>query len=166
MYDDTLTSLARHGFAQYEISNFALPGFACRHNLGYWRQIPYLGLGASASSMLDGFPTAFCLRETNPAGLDAYLRMIADAAWSARDVLSVSPADAQFETMMLGLRTTQGVSEAAFLHLHGVTLDSCYGAKLRSLQQRGLLTCGDGWWRLTRRGMDVQNAILVELMDE
>ena len=48
MYDDALTLLAEHGYKQYEISNFAKPGHECRHNLGYWRQVPYLGLGASA----------------------------------------------------------------------------------------------------------------------
>lgn len=165
MYDDTLRTLALHGFEQYEISNFALPGHACRHNLGYWRQIPYLGLGASASSMLPD-PSAFCLRETNPATLDAYTQMVDGRGWSARDIVPVSPADARFETMMLGLRTTRGVSEEAFLALHGVTLDSCYGSRLRPLESQGLVTHQDGWWRLTRRGMDVQNAVLVELMDE
>lgn len=165
MYDDTLRTLALHGFEQYEISNFALPGHACRHNLGYWRQIPYLGLGASASSMLPD-PSAFCLRETNPAALDVYTQMVDGRNWSARDIVPVSPADARFETMMLGLRTTRGVSEEAFFALHGVTLDSCYGSRLRPLEAQGLVTHQDGWWRLTRRGMDVQNAVLVELMDE
>lgn len=165
MYDDTLRTLALHGFEQYEISNFALPGHACRHNLGYWRQIPYLGLGASASSMLPD-SSAFCLRETNPATLDAYTQMVDRSDWSARDIVPVSPADARFETMMLGLRTTRGVSEEAFFDLHGVTLDSCYGSRLRPLESQGLVTHQEGWWRLTRRGMDVQNAVLVELMDE
>ncbi len=165
MYDDTLTYLARYGFEQYEISNFALPGHACRHNLGYWQQIPYLGLGASASSMLPSSDACY-RRETNPASLEAYLTMVRQQHFSAREVLPIFPADARFETMMLGLRTTQGVSEAHFQAMHGMTLDSCYGEKLRSLHQRGLMTFSDGWWRLTRRGMDVQNAILVELMDE
>ena len=52
MYDLALRFLADHGFIQYEISNFALSGKACRHNLGYWRQVPYIGLGASAASMV------------------------------------------------------------------------------------------------------------------
>lgn len=165
MYDDTLTYLAHHGFEQYEISNFALPGHACRHNLGYWRQIPYLGLGASASSMLP-CSDAFCRRETNPASLEAYLTMVQQQQFSVREALSISPADARFETMMLGLRTTQGVSEDHFQTMHGVSLDACYGEKLRSLQQQDLISYQAGWWRLTRKGMDVQNTVLVELMDE
>lgn len=165
MYDDTLQFLADQGFEQYEISNFALPGYACQHNLGYWRQIPYLGLGASASSMLPD-ASAFCLRETNPSALEDYTTMVHGQNWTVRESMVVSAADARFETMMLGLRTTQGVSEKAFSALHGVTLESCYGSRLRALSEQGVVTHHDSWWRLTRRGMDVQNAVLVELMDE
>lgn len=166
MYDDALTLLSYHGFQQYEISNFALPSYACQHNLGYWRQIPYLGLGASASSMLMDSPTTTYTRETNPAQLADYLRMTETADWSAREVIPISTGEARFETMMLGLRTTEGVSCKAFQKMHGISVANCYGPQLESLQHRGLVTFIDGCWRLTRRGMDVQNAILVELMDD
>lgn len=167
MYDDTLNILAQAGFEQYEISNFAKPGYACRHNLGYWRQIPYLGLGCAAASMLpaqDG--SSAYLRQTNPSELKDYMRMIETSAWSTREEDVITRKDAQFETLMLGLRTTEGVSEASFEAMHGLTLEKRYGRKLSALENRGLLTHADGWWHLTRRGMDVQNAVLVELMDE
>lgn len=170
MYDDALRILAAHGFAQYEISNFALPGYACRHNLGYWRQIPYLGLGASAASMLpaawrkEGKPAYW--RASNPRTLADYQAMVRERAWDRRDIEAVSSHDARFETMMLGLRTTRGVSEADFSAMHDVTLESCYGPRLRALQARGWLDFADGRWFLTRQGMDVQNAALVELMDD
>lgn len=158
--------LTQRGYQQYEISNFALPGFECRHNLGYWRQIPYLGLGAAASSMLpDASGRCSYLRVTNPAGLEAYISMI-NGHNDARETVEVSARDARFETIMLGLRTTQGVSEAAFQQMHGRTMDACWGKTLRRLAADGLLIHDDGCWRMTRRGMDVQNAILVELMDE
>ena len=164
MYDDTLEILARHGFQQYEISNFALPGRECQHNIGYWRQTPYIGLGASAASMLpDGSGE---LRLTNPPGIADYLHMVTSAEWSAREATHVSPEDAKFETLMLGLRMTCGVSEAEFGARHGVTLESYRGGRLRAFADQGLLTRQDGCWRLTRRGMDVQNAILVDLMDD
>ncbi len=166
MYDETLALLASRGFQQYEISNFALPGYACQHNLGYWRQVQYLGLGASASSMLETCEDAAYTRETNPPALQAYMAMVSRKEWDMREVLPVSPREARFESMMLGLRTTQGVSEADFFARHGVTMEKCYGTKLRSLLQRGLVAHTDGRWHLTRRGMDVQNAILVELMDD
>ena len=164
MYDDTLEILARAGFAQYEISNFAQSGYECRHNIGYWQQAPYIGLGASAASMLpDGQGE---MRLCNPPAIGDYLRMVDASDWSMRDMTPVSPDDARFETLMLGLRMTKGVSKTAFAARHGITLDSYRGKALRSLEKRGLLTHADGCWRLTRRGMDVQNAILVELMDE
>lgn len=165
MYDDTLAILSRNGFEQYEISNFALPGYECRHNLGYWRQVPYLGLGASASSMLPDHQAAYC-RVTNPPSIHEYLSMMDEHAWHKRETSSVSPAEARFETLMLGLRTTKGISENDYATMHGSSLQNDYGATLSSLAERHLLIHENGWWRLTRRGMDVQNGILVELMDE
>ena len=161
MYDEALTLLASEGFAQYEISNFARPGFACRHNLGYWRRVPYLGLGASAASflLLAGRET----RQTNPPGLAAYAETAARG--EPRETELIRPEDARFETMMLGLRLNEGVSEAAFLRRHGVPLDSVYGEKLRDQAARGLVEKAGDAWRLTRRGMDIQNSVLVELMD-
>lgn len=163
MYDDALELLARRGYAQYEISNFARPGCECRHNIGYWRQVPYIGLGASAASMLPDGPGA--LRLTNPAGIPAYLRMVQSADWAARETVPVTAEDARFETLMLGFRMTEGVSESAFEGRHGIPLAAFRGDTLRQLEGAGLLAHADGFWRLTRRGMDVQNAILVELMD-
>lgn len=166
MYDDTLRILASHGFAQYEISNFAKPGRACKHNLGYWRQVPYLGLGASASSMLpDPSGKAAYLRRTNPPALHDYLHMMESGTFTLRETLPISREEAMFETLMLGLRTTAGVSEADFSAMHGQPLANKYGAILETLRMQGLLGHTDGRWYLTRRGMDVQNAILVELME-
>ena len=166
MYDMTLTRLAAAGFEQYEISNFAKPGCACRHNLGYWRQTPYLGLGPAAASMLPSrTPEEFCLRRTNVRDLAAYLRQGQQGRFQPAEEESVSPAEARFETMMLGLRTTKGVNEAAFTAMHGVALSDVYGTKLAELETQGLLCHTGGWWRLTRRGMDVQNGVLVELME-
>ena len=166
MYDDTLTILSHHGFEQYEISNFALPGYACRHNLGYWRQVPYLGLGASAASCMDELNGSAYVRSTNPPGLRDYLDMMQRYSWQTRTVEPVSSNEAVFETMMLGLRTTRGVSEDAFQRMHGQSLDVVYGERLRMLEAQGLLRHADGYWRLTRRGMDVQNSVLVTLMDD
>lgn len=166
MYDDALTLLAEHGYKQYEISNFAKPGHECRHNLGYWRQVPYLGLGASAASCVPGDKNAAAYRLSNPANLLAYLRMVEQHDWQARSCTAISAEDARFETMMLGLRTTQGVSEANFAAMHGLSLHDCYGDRLHALEKQEFIEWRDGWCRLTRRGMDVQNAVLVELMDE
>ena len=163
MYDDALNILAQAGFEQYEISSFAKPGHACRHNIGYWKRVPYIGLGAAAASFL---PTKRGgLRLTNPSGIRDYIAMVDEQAWRRRDRTSLMPEDARFESLMLGLRMTQGVSEAEFTAMHGLTLDAYCGDVLRAQAQRGLLVYRDGYWALTRRGMDVQNAILVEILE-
>ena len=163
MYDDTLSILAEHGYAQYEISNFARPGYECQHNIGYWTRVPYIGLGASAASFLQ--TAAGGLRLTNPAAIREYIAMAEDGAWRRRERISLLPEDARFESLMLGLRMTQGVSEADFAAMHGMTLAAYCGGELRRQEQRGLLAHQDGHWALTRKGMDVQNAILVEIME-
>lgn len=164
MYDLTLDLLAQSGFQQYEISNFARPGCECRHNIGYWQQVPYIGLGVSAASYLPA-KNGMC-RLTNPRTLPAYLRMVQSQDDSLREREFVSKTDGRFETLMLGLRMTCGVSESEFQGRHGVSLDALYGEKLRKFEHEGLLQHKTDRWSLTRRGMDVQNAILVELMDD
>ncbi len=163
MYDDTLRILAAHGYQQYEISNFARSGRECRHNIGYWTRVPYIGLGASAASMLN--TPSGGLRTTNPAGIHEYIGMAQEQAWRRRERVSLLPEDARFESLMLGLRMTVGVSETDFAAMHGVSLDDYCGETLRRQEELGLLLHRDGRWALTRRGMDVQNAILVEIME-
>lgn len=168
MYDTAISVLADHGFRQYEVSNFALPGFECRHNIGYWKQVPYVGLGVSAASMKilqSGKNGMICRRTTNPCDLSSYAEMVNGNGKPAEEE-TVPPAGTRFETLMLGLRMNEGVNEAAFERLHGISLDKPYGRKLRSLEAQNLLIHADHSWRLTRRGFDIQNAILVELMEE
>lgn len=163
MYDDTLRILAQHGYQQYEISNFAKPERECRHNIGYWTRVPYIGLGASAASFLT--TKSGGLRLTNPASIREYIAMTEDNAWRRRERTSLLPEDARFESLMLGLRMTCGVSETDFAAMHGIKLNDYCGDILRRQEQRGLLLHRDDRWALTRRGMDVQNAILVEIME-
>ena len=152
MYETCRQSLARHGFRQYEISNFALPGFACRHNLDCWRRKEYVGLGCAACGFLGS------VRYQNPTSLADYL------GDKPPEETILSPEDARFESVMLGLRTMEGVSEADFLRMHGVTLRDAFGEKLQKPLDQGLIQWQDGFLRLTRRGMDVQNAVLVALL--
>jgi oxygen-independent coproporphyrinogen-3 oxidase len=163
MYDDTLRILTQHGYQQYEISNFAKTGRECQHNIGYWTRVPYIGLGASAASFLQ--TKSGGLRLTNPSSLRDYITMADEQAWRRRERVSLLPEDARFESLMLGLRMTAGVSEDAFAAMHGISLEHYCGEILQMQEQRRLLRHKDGRWALTRRGMDVQNAILVEIME-
>lgn len=167
MYDLALRKLAENGLQQYEISNFALPGFECRHNIGYWTQVPYLGLGLSAASMeIRQKNTAglSCRRRTNPDTLEKYLQMVYGGQENF-SLESVSPEESRFESVMLSLRMNRGIRPEFFMDLHGVSIETCYGDVLHRMQHCGLMEFSDGTWRLTRRGMDIQNSVLVEFMD-
>ena len=153
MYERCRETLARHGFRQYEISNFSLPGYACRHNVDCWKRKEYVGLGGAACGFLGN------IRYQNPPDLTAYLR------GDPPSETVLSPEDARFESVMLGLRMTEGVSEADFLRMHGISLREAYGEQLKKPLAQGLVQWADGFLRLTRRGMDVQNSVLVELLN-
>lgn len=152
MYELARHTLAADGFDQYEISNFARPGHACRHNLGCWTRVPYLGFGCAAHSFFEQ------CRTMNPSRIDAYL------AGDEPKTERISREEARFESMMLGLRLTRGVKNEDFADMHGMSIREAFGEKLDALINGGLLQWHEGALRLTRLGMDLQNSVLVELM--
>ncbi len=169
MYDTAIRTLSAAGYRQYEISNFALPGRECRHNIGYWDQVPYLGLGLSAASMVMSAPPSadcFCIRWTNPASFSEYNNLPDNPERFERLKEMISPEEARFETVMLSLRMTRGMSRRRFRDLHGNVPEFWYGDVLEKLRKQGLLDLAEDCWRLTRRGMDIQNSVLLEFMDD
>jgi oxygen-independent coproporphyrinogen-3 oxidase len=152
MYELVRQTLGAHGYQQYEISNFAREGKVCRHNLGCWTRVPYLGFGCAAHSFFDE------RRTSNPRKLDAYL------AGEEPETEQISKDEARFESMMLGLRVTRGVREDDFARMHGLGIREAFGEKLDKPIGSGMLEWHDGALRLTRLGMDLQNSVLVELM--
>ena len=152
MYELARQTLAEHGFQQYEISNFAREGYACRHNVGCWTRVPYLGFGSAAHSFFDE------CRTMNPSKLDAYL------AGEEPKTEQISKEEARFESMMLGLRMTRGVKDEDFTRMHGMSIREAFGEKLDKPIGAGLLEWHEGALRLTRLGMDLQNSVLVDLM--
>ena len=152
MYELARQTLAEHGFHQYEISNFAREGYACRHNIGCWTRVPYLGFGCAAHSFFGE------CRTMNPSRLDAYL------AGEAPKTEQLSKEQARFESMMLGLRMTRGVKDEDFTRMHGMSIREAFGEKLAGPTGAGLLEWHDGALRLTRLGMDMENTVLVDLM--
>lgn len=153
MYGLCRETLRKHGFHQYEISNFSLPGGECLHNVHCWQREDYLGFGCAAHSLWKN------QRRANPRGLDDYL------AGRAPEIQEVGPEEAMFETVMLGLRLTRGVEESDFLRRHGQALWTVYGEKLQPAVDDGRLKRENGYVFLTERGMDVMNSVLVALLD-
>ena len=152
MYELARQMLAEHGFHQYEISNFAREGYACRHNVGCWTRVPYLGFGSAAHSFFEQ------CRTMNPSTIDAYL------AGEEPETEQISKKEARFEGMMLGLRMTRGVKNEDFTRMHGMGIREAFGEKLDKPIGSGLLQWHEGALRLTRLGMDLQNSVLVDLM--
>lgn len=152
MYEMCRETLTQNGFHQYEISNFALPGCECRHNVHCWQYQPYLGFGCAAHGFLNG------TRRANAPSLDDYLR------GAAPETESISTDDAMFECVMLGLRLTKGIEEARFRQAFGVSLWEKYGEKLQKAVDDGRLRRENGRVCLTQHGMDVMNSVLVELI--
>jgi oxygen-independent coproporphyrinogen-3 oxidase len=152
MYELARQTLAEHGLHQYEISNFAREGYACRHNVGCWTRVPYVGFGCAAHSFFDE------CRIMNPSKLDAYL------AGEEPETEQISREEARFESMMLGLRMTRGVKDEEFTRMHGMSIREAFGEKLDKPISDGLLEWQEGALRLTRLGMDLQNSVLVDLM--
>lgn len=152
MYELARQIFEVHGFHQYEISNFAREGYACRHNIGCWTRVPYLGFGCAAHSFFDEY------RTMNPSQLDAYL------TGEAPKTKQISKEEARFESMMLGLRMMCGVKDEDFAHMHGISIREAFGEKLDKPINAGLLEWHEGSLRLTRLGMDLENIVLSDLM--
>lgn len=163
MYEQGVDLMETMGYRQYEISNFAKPGFECRHNLGYWQGKYYLGLGLGAHGMLP-CENAPYRRVENTYQMKDYLDALREGRLPRKVSTLVKRDEAMFETLMLGLRTLAGIDCAEFERRFGEPLDKKYGAELEKLAWEGLAVW-DKRLRLTRRGLRVQNAVLLRLMD-
>lgn len=153
-----LTQMA--GYAQYEVSNYARLGRACRHNIVYWECLPYLGVGLDAHSDMDG------RRFYNPESWEAYLQMAESGDIRRSSEGENSREDRMFDRMMMGLRMVRGVDTARFARDFGETPQDVWPQSIRRMTQAGLMESGADRLRLTQRGMQVMNSVLVEMMDE
>lgn len=168
MYYAAKQLLAEKGFRQYEISNFALPGKECRHNIGYWTQVPYLGLGLAASSMLNVEMTDNGIRyqrTVNPADMRDYEALVEKKESKVREIEEILPEDATFETVMLRLRMNKGIDDREYERLHGHRFSEKYDSVIKRYLDLGLMQVKDGCYSLTDAGFDIQNSILVDFME-
>ena len=180
--------LADAGYEQYEVSNFAKPGYACRHNIGYWQRVNYLGLGIGAASLREN------IRYTNVSDLYKYLertvhikeelrkhapdgdRENADRPQGGENEQDI-PATNLHETaerisrraqmeefMFLGLRMIDGVSRERFAQNFGIEIEAVYQDVMQSLQREGLLAKHAGQISLTKRGQEVSNYVLAQFL--
>ncbi|MDD6616825.1 MAG: radical SAM family heme chaperone HemW [Lachnospiraceae bacterium] len=154
MYALTEQYLASAGMYRYEISNYAKPGYECRHNIGYWRRTDYVGFGLGASSLLKN------VRYRNPEDLSSYLKR----DFSGREKEKLTIPDQMSEFMFLGLRMTEGVSEQKYSETFGVRMEEIYAEPLRKLIDENLICRKNGQVYLTDRGRDLANPVMAEFL--
>lgn len=160
--DDTVIAMQREaadtlsagGLERYEISNYALPGWESRHNMGYWRRTDYLGLGCAAHSLMRG--ERFC----NASTLDGYF-----AGLRGLEREQLSREDEIEEAVLLETRTTAGIDLAAFQARYGVDFVRRFARGIGMLCENGCAQLQDGRFFLTPRGLDIQNAAVLELLE-
>lgn len=166
MYKITNDILSRAGYVRYEISNYAKPGYACRHNCTYWERGSYVGFGIGAASLVDQ------IRFSNTRNLKDYLGKYLKNATVAikenRQELSVEEQMEEF--MFLGLRMMRGVSAGKFSDLFGKTIEQVYPGIVEKYCRQGLLQkipeqgSGEARIALTERGIDVSNVIMADFL--
>ncbi|WP_293874709.1 radical SAM family heme chaperone HemW [Streptococcus sp. A12] len=146
MFEYIIEELEKAGFEHYEISNFSKPGFESRHNLVYWDNAEYYGLGAGASGYVDG------IRYKNHGPIRHYLEAVeAGKARITEEHLTLE--EKMEEELFLGLRKKTGVSKARFEEKFGVSFDQRYGQVVANLTEQGLLVPDDKQVRMTKRGL-------------
>ncbi len=169
MYRLTRDRLAQAGLWRYELSNYAVSGRECRHNIGYWRGTEYVGFGLGAASLLAekaaAMPeTGACgfshMRRRNAQDMPAYLA----GDFSGREEAVLTIRERMEEFMFLGLRMTEGVSEAEFARRFNRDIDEAYADVIRKQQEMGLLYRKAGRIALTERGCDVSNRVMAEFL--
>lgn len=179
MYECTHEVLEQYGYHQYEISNYARDGYECRHNVGYWTGVPYLGFGLGASSLWEA------TRYHNTRSMKTYLDMQSETPAaegtpagkktpSGKDFLAypgikivdevLSKRDREAEFMITGLRMTRGVSKEDFIERFNETVEDVYGKVIREYRDKQLLRDENGRIFLTRRGISLSNLVMADFL--
>ncbi len=158
MYMKTASELEKHGYRQYEISNFAKPGYESRHNLKYWKSMDYLGFGPGAHSFNDGRMFSYKKDLKLYLSCDDDMKMLGENYIPAQKELS-----AQF--VMLAFRTSDGVDTDEYNRRFGGNFAIEYYSKMKPFIDKGFIIQGDGNFRLSRNGMLISNYILSEILN-
>ncbi|MCW5212087.1 radical SAM family heme chaperone HemW [Desulfobulbus sp. TB] len=158
MLEEIQQALKQAGFQRYEISNYAQPGYQCQHNINYWQNGEYLGLGAGAVAFFNK------TRSTVIADAEQFCERLENRQelWQDREQLD---QDAAFrETMIMGLRMTAGVSLTEITERFGINTEAYYSETLHRLIRQGMLHIVQGRLQLTAQGFLLANTVMAELV--
>ncbi len=157
IYHSTKDFLEKSGYVRYEISNYAVPGFECVHNTGYWKRADYIGLGLGASSLAGN------TRWKNTEDIDKYIGS-ADKGFERVEEERLSHKEQMEEFIFLGLRLSEGISRKRFFELFGQDFDHTYAYVVENNKADGLIdTDGDRVF-LTDKGVDVSNRVFADFL--
>lgn len=156
MYDKVVNLLENSKFNRYEISNFALNGYECKHNYGYWNRANYLGVGASACSFIDG------VRWSNVANITEYIKAVEMGNDYVENYEVVKKNDAQFETIMLSLRTVKGLNIEKFNIDYNLDFFKHYSNAINN--NISYLTVNNGFLSVKSKYFYILNSILVDFL--
>ncbi|KIZ55396.1 coproporphyrinogen III oxidase [Bacillus safensis] len=160
MYELVMDEMERHGLKQYEISNYAKPGFESQHNLTYWSNEDYFGFGAGAHGYVDG------IRNVNAGPVKHYLELIDQTGFPYKETHQVTKAEQIEEEMFLGLRKIEGVKSADFQAKYGAAPEALFSTVLEDLEEKGLVVKDDKGIRLTRKGKLLGNEVFQAFLGE
>ncbi len=158
LFKHTLKSMAEAGYDQYEISNFAKPGKECRHNINYWNNGNYIGLGAGASGYWNG------KRRKNINSPVKYIEQTLKTGQAVDFEESPDQATSIGETMMLGLRLSDGINLGDFENRYGVSLSEQFSKQLKYLKSEDLIEMNDSHIRLSKKGFFLADSVILEFM--
>ena len=155
MYHETKRFLRECGYERYEISNYAKPGRECRHNIGYWTGVPYLGLGLGASSYMNGSRFAVS------SDMQQYLE---EKPGTFTDVEKLTKKDMEEEFFYVGLRMTAGVSLSEFERRFGMSAEEVYPGLMETFVEEKAAEFRGDRFVLTDYGLDVSNYIMAQFL--
>lgn len=163
MYNHAIDYLGGCGYKQYEISNFAMPGFECMHNLNYWDRGEYIGTGAGAHSFINE------IRSMNTKNIKSYIETPTEGKSVEMESIRVFPPEALKEFIFLGLRKIEGININKLIStLARGDIGGCSSLldASKELTTEGYLEFDRGYLRLTRKGLVVSNTVIVKLFEK
>ena len=162
MYALTKAILKEHGYERYEISNYAKPGRECRHNLGYWTGVSYLGMGVGASGYV--MNRRFHVEADYRKYMSINMRQDITALYSDLEELDIKANMEEF--MFLGLRLTRGVSRHEFNEKFGVDMFEVFDRPIKRNSILKLLEYEAPYLKLTEKGLDLSNMVMADFLLE
>lgn len=158
LFTVTRNQLSLNGYNHYEISNFSRMNFECRHNLLYWENQNYIGLGIAAHSHINN------KRFHNCSSVNKYINRIADGKIYSMDLEDLTENEARKETIFLGLRLIKGINNNQFTSRFKYSVFELYPKEISSLQEKELIVFLDGNLKLTEKGLMLANYAFMEFV--